>query len=175
MKPPPLVHVPTINPELSGTRVLTMDFINGVQVNKSGALDQAGVDRVVLTQAFPRALIKQIFIDGFFHGDPHPGNIFFDLDRGALTYIDLGLVGRLDETRRLDLLDLLYSFQESDTLAELLKTHRASAGLTQRELAACAGMSARSVQDIERGLSVPHRRTLWRLTAALRLHGEERW
>ncbi len=116
MKPLPLVHVPTIYPELSGTRVLTMDFINGVQVNKPGALDRAGVDRDVLTQAFLRALIKQIFIDGFFHGDPHPGNLFFDLDRGALTYIDLGLVGRLDQTRRLDLLDLLFSFQENDAV-----------------------------------------------------------
>jgi ubiquinone biosynthesis protein len=114
MKPLPLVHVPGVYPELSASRVLTMEFVNGLQVNKAGALDRPGVDRVLLTEVFLRALVKQIFIDGFFHGDLHPGNVFLDLHTGGLTYIDLGLVGRLDQTRRLDLLDLLFSFQEND-------------------------------------------------------------
>ncbi|HEY1296901.1 MAG TPA: AarF/UbiB family protein [Chloroflexota bacterium] len=114
LDPLPLVRVPTVYPELSSTRVLTMEFINGVQVNRSGALDRPDTDRVSLTEAFMRALIKQIFIDGFFHGDPHPGNILLDLDTGALTYIDLGLVGRLDQNKRLDLIDLLFSFQQQD-------------------------------------------------------------
>jgi ubiquinone biosynthesis protein len=91
-----------------------MEFVNGVQVNKPGALDRTNLDRVLLTQAFLRALIKQIFIDGFFHGDLHPGNIFLDPETGTLTLIDLGLVGTLDQTRRLDLLDLLFSFNEND-------------------------------------------------------------
>jgi ubiquinone biosynthesis protein len=97
----PLVHVPTVYPDLSGTRVLTMEFVNGVKVDGPGALDRPDIDRLELTQAFMRALIKQIFIDGFFHGDPHPGNILLDPDTGALTYIDFGLVGRLDQTKRL--------------------------------------------------------------------------
>jgi ubiquinone biosynthesis protein len=114
MKSLPLMHVPTLYPGYSASRVLTMEFVNGVQVNKPGALDRPNLDRVVLTQAFLRALIKQIFIDGFFHGDLHPGNIFLDPDTGTLTLIDLGLVGTLDQTRRLDLLDLLFSFNEND-------------------------------------------------------------
>jgi ubiquinone biosynthesis protein len=126
----PLVHVPTVYPDLSATRVLTMEFINGVKVTTPGALDRPGVDRLLLAQAFVRSLIKQICIDGFFHGDPHPGNIVLDRETGALTYLDLGLVGSLDETRRLDLMDLLVSFQRSDaaSLANLAlrltkKTH----------------------------------------------------
>jgi ubiquinone biosynthesis protein len=114
LQPLPLVHVPAVYPDLSATRVLTMQYINGVKVNRPGALDEPSVDRLLLTQAFMRALIKQIFIDGFFHGDPHPGNILLDLDTGGLTYLDFGLVGRLDQTKRLDLIDLLFSFQQSD-------------------------------------------------------------
>jgi ubiquinone biosynthesis protein len=113
----PLVHVPTMYPELSGTRVLTMEFVNGVKVNRPGALDRSDADRLESTQAFMRALIKQIFIDGFFHGDPHPGNILLNRDTGALTYIDFGLVGRLDATRRMDLTDLLFSFQQNDAVS----------------------------------------------------------
>jgi ubiquinone biosynthesis protein len=114
LEPLPLVHVPTIYPDLSGTRVLTMEFIHGAKIDKPGLLESTGIDRLELTQAFMRALIKQIFIDGFFHGDPHPGNILLDLDKNQLTYIDFGLVGRLDQAKRLDLIDLLYSFQQGD-------------------------------------------------------------
>jgi ubiquinone biosynthesis protein len=117
LEPLPLVHVPTVYPDLSATRVVTMEFVNGVSVNKPGAFDRPGVDRELLTQAFLRALIKQVFIDGFFHGDPHPGNLMLDLDTGALTYLDLGLVGRLDQTKRIDLTDLLFSFEQHDSVA----------------------------------------------------------
>ncbi|HEY1298570.1 MAG TPA: AarF/ABC1/UbiB kinase family protein [Chloroflexota bacterium] len=113
----PLVHVPIVYPDLSGTRVLTMEFVDGVKVDRPGALDGPDIDRLELTQAFMRALIKQIFIDGFFHGDPHPGNILLDRETGALTYIDFGLVGRLDQTRRMDLTDLLFSFQQTDAVS----------------------------------------------------------
>jgi ubiquinone biosynthesis protein len=113
----PLVHVPIVYPELSGTRVLTMEFVDGVKVDRPGALDRPEIDRLELTQAFMRALIKQIFIDGFFHGDPHPGNILLNRESGALTYIDFGLVGRLDQTKRMDLTDLLFSFQQTDAVS----------------------------------------------------------
>ncbi|TAH53782.1 MAG: hypothetical protein EYC68_01715 [Chloroflexota bacterium] len=109
------VHVPTVYPDLSATRVLTMEFIKGVKVNKPGALDNPNIDRLAVTRTFMRAFIKQIFIDGFFHGDPHPGNIFVNRDTGELTYLDLGLVGRLDQTKRLDLIDLLVSFSQNDS------------------------------------------------------------
>lgn len=83
-------------------------------MDKPGALDHSGIDRLALTEAFIRSLIKQFCIDGFFHADPHPGNILVDLDRGVLIYLDLGLVGRLDRTRRVELIDLLSSLQQND-------------------------------------------------------------
>jgi ubiquinone biosynthesis protein len=81
------------------------------------ALDRPDMDRLELTQALMRALIKQIFIDGFFRGDPHPGNILLNRDTSALTYIDFGLVGRLDQPKRMDLTDLLFSFQQNDAVS----------------------------------------------------------
>jgi ubiquinone biosynthesis protein len=114
MKPLELVHVPTVFTDLSAKRVLTMEFVHGVKVNAPALLDRADVDRLLLTQVFVRALIKQVFIDGFFHGDPHPGNIYYTPETGELTFLDLGLVGRLDQMKRLDLIDLLVSFQERD-------------------------------------------------------------
>src|SRR5690349_1988409 len=59
-------------------------------------------------------------------------------------------------------------------LGALLRSHRSRLGLTQRELAARAGLSARTIQDLERGLAVPHRTTMKRLLAALGLRGEQR-
>ena len=54
-----------------------------------------------------RALVKQLPIDGFFHADPHPGNILVNLDTGVLTFIDLGMVGELDFHQRLQLAQLM--------------------------------------------------------------------
>jgi len=117
----PMVHVPAIYPELSGQRVLTMEFINGAQLTTPDVLARAGLDPDLLTKAFLRAFLKQMVIDGFFHADPHPGNVVLDLDRGALTYLDLGLVGTLDAARRIDLIDLLASIKgyDADGLASL--------------------------------------------------------
>jgi ABC1 atypical kinase-like domain len=80
-------------------RPLLLIFFGGWLMRSFGYVeDERGLFalklKLELTRAFMRALIKQVFIDGFFHGDPHPGNIVLDRDTGALTYLDLGLVGR---------------------------------------------------------------------------------
>ena len=70
-----------------------------------------------LARTFLRAIIKQILIDGFFHADPHPGNIIVDTRDGRISFIDLGLVGQLTTDQRTDLLDLLASVQSKDSKA----------------------------------------------------------
>jgi ubiquinone biosynthesis protein len=72
------------------------------------------VDRDLVARRFLRAMIKQVLVDGFFHGDPHPGNIVIDPETGTLTFLDLGLVGELDSSRRLQLLGLMWSLRERD-------------------------------------------------------------
>jgi ubiquinone biosynthesis protein len=77
-----------------------------IKITDPDALDEAGVDRRAIAQLATRATAKMVFDDGFFHGDPHPGNFFVQPD-GALAIIDFGIVGTLDEQLRERLADLL--------------------------------------------------------------------
>ncbi len=110
----PNVGVPDMYMDLSGERVLTQEFIKGIKISDVAKLDAAGLDRQALGVAFIRALIKQVLIDGFFHGDPHPGNLFVVPETGKIVFIDCGLVGELDQQQRTDLLDLIYSLKTYD-------------------------------------------------------------
>jgi ubiquinone biosynthesis protein len=110
----PGVHVPTIYRQLSTSRVLTMEFIDGVKISKIAAVDPA-IDRLELARTFMRAMMKQIIVDGFFHADPHPGNLFISPTTGEITFLDFGLVGELRADQRIELFDLLISLQQFDT------------------------------------------------------------
>jgi predicted unusual protein kinase regulating ubiquinone biosynthesis (AarF/ABC1/UbiB family) len=105
----PGVYIPEPYPELSTGRVLVMERIGGIKISDVAALDRAGVDRSELAHRFYRAYLHQWFLDGVFHADPHPGNLFVRIDGpppqqtdGArpgvpctLIFIDFGMVGRL--------------------------------------------------------------------------------
>lgn len=112
----PGVHIPVVFPEFSTKRVLTIEFIHGVKISDTEALDQAGIDRELLAKNTLRALIKQLLIDGFFHADPHPGNILVNLDTGAATFIDTGMVGELDLTQRINVIQLVIAIQQKDVM-----------------------------------------------------------
>jgi ubiquinone biosynthesis protein len=111
------MHVPVVYGHLSGERVMTAEFVKGVKISNVGALDAAGIDRKEIGVVFVRALIKQVLVDGFFHGDPHPGNIFVEPETGRITFLDFGLVGRLTQNQRMDLLDLINGLQLRDSSA----------------------------------------------------------
>jgi ubiquinone biosynthesis protein len=108
------VHIPTIYPELSTSRVLTMEFIRGVKISDIAAIEGAGLQREVVARNALRAVIKQLLIDGFFHADPHPGNILVDLETGTINFLDCGMVGQLDLTQRLNLIQLIFALQQRD-------------------------------------------------------------
>ncbi len=108
------VHVPTMYPEMSTSRVLTMEFIKGVKINDLEAMDAAGLDRKIVAQNALRAVVKQLLIDGFFHADPHPGNLLVDLQTGRITFLDCGMVGHLDLTQRMNLIQLIFALQQQD-------------------------------------------------------------
>jgi ubiquinone biosynthesis protein len=110
----PEIHVPTVYDELSGQRVITMEFVNGIKISKADELRAAGFDTTALGTTFIRAMIKQVLVDGFFHGDPHPGNILADPASKQIIFLDLGLVGQLNAQQRVDLLGLIYSIKETD-------------------------------------------------------------
>jgi ubiquinone biosynthesis protein len=108
------VHVPRVYLERSTDRVLTMEFIRGVKATQLAELDAAGVDRDLVARRLLRAVIKQVLIDGFFHGDPHPGNIVVDPATGTVAFLDLGLVGELDSARRVQLMGLMWALRQRD-------------------------------------------------------------
>jgi ubiquinone biosynthesis protein len=92
-----------------------MEFIDGVKITDTATIDRAGLDRRAIVQTVIRALVKQVLIDGFFHSDPHPGNLLLDLQTGTVTFLDLGLMGELTQAQRFDLLDAAWSFVHGDT------------------------------------------------------------
>ena len=110
----PEVHVPLVYEDLSGERVITMEFVHGIKISKADELRAAGFDTEALGTVFIRAIIKQVLVDGFFHGDPHPGNILANPDSKQIIFLDLGLVGQLNSQQRVDLLGLIYAIKEID-------------------------------------------------------------
>ena len=121
----PTVHVPKIFHEASTSRVLTMECITGIKISDIEQLKQEGLDRSKIARHGFDLIMKQIFEHGFFHADPHPGNIFV-LPDNILCYIDFGMMGRIDLKNREDFADLIMNIAQrnevktTDTLLRLL-------------------------------------------------------
>jgi ubiquinone biosynthesis protein len=103
---PAIIVIPRVYWQWTGERVCVQEFIAGISGRKLATVDQAGLDRKVLARRGARAVLKMIVEDGFFHADPHPGNVFY-LPGNRIAFIDFGMVGRLTEVRRDQLMRLL--------------------------------------------------------------------
>ncbi|UCV17732.1 ABC1 kinase family protein [Ferribacterium limneticum] len=101
-----IIVIPRVYWQWTGERVCVQEFIDGISGRNLQAVEQAGLDRKVLAQRGANAVLKMILEDGFFHADPHPGNIFY-LPGNRIAFIDFGMVGRLTEERRDQLISLL--------------------------------------------------------------------
>lgn len=77
------------------SKVLTMDFVEGIKINDIEALNRIHADKKALAHAYVNSLIDQILVYGFFHADPHPGNVMVVNDGLGIEFIDLGMVGEL--------------------------------------------------------------------------------
>lgn len=110
------VEVPKVYSLYSTERVLTMSLVRGVKLTNLDEIDAAGLDRHELATVIVTALIKQLLIDGFFHGDPHPGNLFVNLETGVVTFLDNGMMGELDFQKRLNLAQMLMVVRDRDTM-----------------------------------------------------------
>jgi ubiquinone biosynthesis protein len=113
----PGVSVPDLHRDLSSRRVLTQQFIVGVKISDLEAIDAAGLDRALLGRNALRAAIKMLLIDGFFHADPHPGNLYVDLTNGHVTFLDCGMVGELTVAQRINMVALLWTVVNGDMTA----------------------------------------------------------
>ncbi len=102
----PGIRFPKVYWEYTTRRVLVLEFIHGVKITQLERLGQLGLSRRRTAEALLQALLKQIFVDGFFHGDPHPGNLLVD-EAGRVVFLDLGMVGRLDDRTKRRLIRLV--------------------------------------------------------------------
>ena len=109
----PAVQIPRVFHDATTSRVVTLERLSGMKITDVGALDAAGVDRPGLAERTTRVVAKSVFDDGFFHGDPHPGN-FFIQPSGRIGIIDFGRVGTLDDQLRSQLRRLLLAFARRD-------------------------------------------------------------
>ena len=91
------VFIPSIYWEFTTKRVLTMEKINGVKIIDYRELEKRGWNLKQLATIGAHSFLKQVFIYGFFHGDPHPGNLFA-IDQNKIAYVDFGIVGYLDRS-----------------------------------------------------------------------------
>jgi ubiquinone biosynthesis protein len=113
----PHVLIPRVHWAHTGERINTQDFVEGIPGERLDQLTaQAGFDRPLLAQRGAQAVLKMIVEDGFFHADPHPGNVFY-LPGNGIAFIDFGMVGRLSPPRREELLQLLLGLVERDPRA----------------------------------------------------------
>ena len=104
--PPPPITIPHVYWQWTGERVCVQEYIDGIPGRRLDEVERLGMDRKVLARRGAHAVLKMIVEDGFFHADPHPGNVFY-LPGNRIAFIDFGMVGRLTDERREQMISLL--------------------------------------------------------------------
>ena len=112
----PEVTIPRAYGEFSSRRVLTMDRLDGINLSKTEQLREQGYDLSLLAERGANVFLNMIFRDGFYHADPHPGNILA-LPESHIGLLDFGMVGRIDDKLREQFEDLLIAASDQDSLA----------------------------------------------------------
>ena len=125
------VRIPTVYPDLCTPRVLTMEYIEGIKLSNQVRLLEEGIDRSEVARRGAELYMHMIFETGFYHADPHPGNILL-LPGDVIGLIDFGMVGRIDDRLREDIEDLLMGITSRD--AELLTATIMRIGSTPPDL-----------------------------------------
>lgn len=115
------VHFPEVYPELCADRVLTMEKLDGIPVTNIDALRASGADLNEFARRGGELYLEMVFGDGFYHADPHPGNLF-RLAGDVVGVIDCGMVGYLDDSLREDIEDMLLAAVsgDADTLTDAI-------------------------------------------------------
>ena len=106
------VGAPIIIDKLTSKKILTMEYIDGCKVTDFNILKEEGYDFEDIANKLANSFFKQVLEDGFFHGDPHPGNLL--VRDGKICFIDFGIMGELEVGMRASLNDILYSFTAQD-------------------------------------------------------------
>jgi len=154
----PSIYVPKVFRDTSSERVLTMEFMEGIKISDIDRIDKAGYDRELITVRGADFFLKQIFEHGFFHADPHPGNIFI-LPDNVICLLDFGMTDSVDRHTReefVDLIDSVVHQHESRAAQALLKLtswdHEPDIRLLEKDVADFMGQHLyKPLKDIEIG------------------------
>lgn len=107
------LRIPTVIDDYSTSQVLTMEYLSGTKITSLAGPVLVDLDGDVLAEELFRAYLQQILVDGFFHADPHPGNLLLTPDRD-IAILDLGMIGRMNQRMRDHLLHLLAGIADGD-------------------------------------------------------------
>lgn len=107
------VRVPRVYWRYTSPRALTLEYVPGIKISHYEALEAAGLERKTLAQLGARAYLQQVLNDGFFHADPHPGNIAVSPE-GSLIFYDFGMMGRIQPVTREKLMDTFFGIAQKD-------------------------------------------------------------
>lgn len=107
------VRVPLVFWDYTAMKVLTLEYVPGIKINKLDMINERGYSRSSISSRAIEAYLIQILKTGFFHADPHPGNLAIDVDE-SLIYYDFGMMGEIKSFTRERLLDLFYAVYEKD-------------------------------------------------------------
>ncbi len=135
------IHVPEVYRSLSTERLLVLERIDGIKASDIETLKNKGYDLPLIAQRGANLVMEQIFVHGFFHSDPHPGNIFI-LPDNVICFIDFGQMGRLSLKDREEFVDLVLNIvggNESKVASDVLKITIAQGDLDRDALALDVG------------------------------------
>ncbi|MEY3256436.1 MAG: hypothetical protein RLZZ29_1571 [Cyanobacteriota bacterium] len=107
------VKVPRVYWRYATSRVITLEYVPGIKVSQYDALEAAGVDRKAIARYGAQAYLHQLLNNGFFHADPHPGNLAVSAD-GALIFYDFGMMGTIKSNVREGLMETLFGIAQKD-------------------------------------------------------------
>jgi ubiquinone biosynthesis protein len=130
------VHIPKMHWDYTTPKVLTMEFLDGTTLNQVDMLLEQGHDLKQVAERLVNSMLHQVLIEGFFHADPHPGNVMVTSD-GSIAFVDFGMVGRLTEDMKDNLGALLISLMRKDSsgiVRAILRLGLASEELNTKEL-----------------------------------------
>jgi ubiquinone biosynthesis protein len=108
----PHIVVPQPVPDYCTRRVLTMDYVQGTKITELSPIARLDMDGSAMAAELFKAYLKQVLVDGIFHADPHPGNVFVTPD-GCVALLDLGMVGYITPTMQESLLKILIAISEA--------------------------------------------------------------
>ncbi|GAB4527843.1 MAG: AarF/ABC1/UbiB kinase family protein [Pleurocapsa sp.] len=107
------VRVPRVYWRYASPKVLTLEYMPGIKISHYEAIEAAGLDRKILARLGAKAYLQQILDGGFFHADPHPGNIAVNPE-GALIFYDFGMMGQIESNIRQGLMDTLFGIAQKN-------------------------------------------------------------